>query len=246
MQHMLMLSTSIVAMTWAANAVADSPNLKGAYGFTGTAACLVAPGSTGGSMPESNPTPGTALPNSGFQADLRPNDAVPGPSSAFSHSNAVEGIRTFNGDGTGTVKGTSVGITVRPTPGPNGYPHFPPSAGSTFFSYNFTYTVNGDGSWTAKMVPGSYHETFVTGPRSTQNPANLANQTATIDSLPPVTGLISQDGKTLILVVDPLSGGAFVPTVETVTYSNGDVYPQICHRSRVLISLGNGRGGKDD
>jgi hypothetical protein len=238
MQRMLMLSTSVVAMTWAANAVADSPNLKGAYGFTGTAACLVAPGSTGGTTPESNPTPGTALPNSGFQADLRPND----PTAAFSHSNAVEGIRTFNGDGNGTVKGTNVGITVRPTPGPNGYPHFPPGASSSFFSYKFTYTVNSDGSWTATMVPGSYTETFVTGGRSTQNPANSADQTATVDAIPPVTGLISQDGKTLILVADPLSGGAFVPTVETVTYSNGDVWPQICHRSRVLIGLGNGKG----
>jgi len=241
MQRVLLLSVSVVAMTWAANAVADSPNLKGAYGFTGTAACLVAPGHVGDpntppALP--NPTPGVALTNSGFDANLHPKDISPGPTAAFSHSNAVEGIRTFNGDGTGTVKGTSVGITVRPTPGPNGYPHFPPGAGSAFFSYDFTYTVNGDGSWTATMVPGSYTETFVTGGR--------AGQTATVNAIPQVTGLISQDGKTLILVADPLSGGAFVPTVETVTYSNGDVWPQICHRSRVLISLDKGKGGKDD
>jgi hypothetical protein len=236
MQRMLMLSTSVVAMTWAANAVADSPNLKGAYGFTGTAACLVAPGNSGTGTP-SNPV-GSA----GFNSELQVSD----PQNSFSHSNAVEGIRTFNGDGTGTVVGTSVGITVRPTPGPSpAIPSFPPSAGSSKFSYKFTYTVNGDGSWTAMMVPGSYTETFVTGPRSTQNPANSVDQTATVDAIPPVTGLISQDGKTLILVADPLSDGAFVPTVETVTYSNGEVWPQICHRSRVLISLGNGKGGND-
>ena len=245
MQRVLLLSASVVAMTWAANAVADSPNLKGAYGFTGTAACLVAPGSASTAPLPGNTTP---LPNSGFNAFLHPNDGK-----VFSHSNAVEGIRTFNGDGTGSVKGTSVGITVPPTPQPPGYPAFPPGAGSAVFSYTFHYTVNGDGSWTAKMDPGSYHEEFVTGPRSTQNPANLTNQTATVDAIPPVTGLISQDGKTLILVADPVTSPAqystangFTPTVETVTYSNGDVYPQICHRSRVLISLGNGRGGKDD
>jgi hypothetical protein len=92
------------------------------------------------------------------------------------------------------------------------------------------------------MVPGSYIEEFVTGPRSTQNPANNKNQTATIDAIPEATGLISQDGKTLILVADPLNsdGTALVPTVETVTYSNGDVWPQICHRSRVLISVRKG------
>jgi hypothetical protein len=136
--------------------------------------------------------------------------------------------------------GSSVGITVRPTPGPlPAIPSFPPSAGSTTFKYQFTYVVNGDGSWTATMVPGSYSETFVTGPR--------AGQTATVDAIPQVTGLISQDGKTLILVADPTnSHGAFLPQVETVTYSNGDVDPQICHRSRVLIKLGNGKGDNDD
>jgi hypothetical protein len=174
--------------------------------------------------------------------------------SSFSFSNAVEGIRTFNGDGTGTVKGTSVGITPRPTPGPApAVPHFPASAGSAVFSYSFHYIVNGDGNWTATMDPNSYNEEFVTGPRSHFNPANLGvNQTAKVDAIPPVTGLISQDGKTLILVADPVTSPAqystaigFTPTVETVTFSNGDVHPQICHRSRVLIKLGNGKGNDD-
>jgi hypothetical protein len=249
-----MLSASVVAMTWAGVAAADSPNLKGAYGFTGTAACLVAPGQVPSTTTgDPNPSPGMLLPHAGFQPDLRPNDAIPGLSTvAFSFSNAVEGIRTFNGDGTGTVKGTSVGITVRPTPGPTGFPHFPPSAGSAVFSYNFHYTVNGDGSWIATMDPNSYHEEFVTGPRSHFNPAN-GGVNQTVDAIPPVTGLISQDGKTLILVADKVdtpaqysSAYGFTPQVETVTFSNGDVHPQICHRSRVLISLGNGRGGKDD
>jgi hypothetical protein len=89
------------------------------------------------------------------------------------------------------------------------------------------------------MVPGSHSETFVTGPRSTQNPTNLTNQTATVDAIPPVSGFISANGSTLIAVADPINPvtGGFVPTIETVTYSNGDVWPQICHRSRVLIGL---------
>jgi hypothetical protein len=170
-----------------------------------------------------------ALPDSGFNAILRPKDSgEPTPSQNYSRSFAVEGIRTFNGDGTGT---TAVGISVRPTPGPNGFPHFPPSAGSAEFKFDFTYTVNADGSWTSTMVPGSYSETHVTGPRSHFNPANGGvDQTSTVDAIPPVTGMISQDGKTLI--------AAHVTTaVETHTYSNGDVDPQICHRSRVFIRL---------
>jgi hypothetical protein len=214
---------STVALMWAGSAAADSPNIRGSYGFTGTAACLVAPGHVGDPNtppPLTNPTPGTALGNSGFNVSLQPRDN-PG-SEAFSRSFSVEGIRTFNGDGTGTVKGTVVGITVRPTPGPNGFPHFPPSASSADFSFAFTYTVNADGSWTSSMVPGSYTETFTAGPRT--------GQTATVDAIPPVAGMISQDGKTLI-------AAHIVPVVEVHSYSNGDVDPEICHRSRVFIKL---------
>ena len=225
MHRTIVLAISTVALTAAGSAFADSPKLKGAYGFTGTAACLVAPGHVGdpNGPPLNNPTPGVALANSGFQPNLRPNDAVPGSSSqAFARSFSVEGIRTFNGNGTGTVKGTAVGIVTRPTPGPGGFPHFPPAASSAEFTFAFTYTVAADGSWTGAMVPGSYSESHLTGPRT--------GQTSTVDAIPPVTGMVSQDGKTLI--------AAHVTTaVETHTYSNGDVDPQICHRSRVFIKL---------
>jgi len=233
MHRAFALSASVVAMTWAASALADSPKLKGQYAFTGSSACLVAPGHVGDANtppPLPNPTPGVALPNSGFNANLQPKDSAPPPASPsqnFSRSFSVEGIRTFNGDGTGTVKGTAVGIVVKPTPGPNGFPHFPPSAGSGEFSFSFTYTVDGEGGWTSTMVPGTYSETFLTGPR--------AGQTATVDAIPPIVGMMSQDGKTLI-------AAHVTPTVETRSYSNGDVDPEICHRSRVFIKL----PGRDD
>ena len=229
MQPAFAFVLSTAALIWAGSAAADAPNIKGSYGFTGTAACLVAPGNVPGTVPLPNPTPGTALPNSGFNSRLQPNDAGP-TSGAFSHSFSVEGTRTFNGDGTGTVTGTTVNITVRPTPGPNGFPHFPPSASSANFNFSFTYTVNADRTWTATMVPGSYAETFLTGPRT--------GQTATVDAIPPVSGMISEDGKTLI-------AAHLTPVVETHTFSNGDVEPQICHRSRVFIRLRNHDGDHD-
>jgi hypothetical protein len=229
------VSLSVLAVGFTAAAVADDgPKLKGSFGFTGTLICLVAPGHVGdpNGAPLNNPTPGVALANSGFQPNLRPNDAVPGSATqSYTSSNAVEGIRTFNGDGTGSVKGTVVGVTGRPTPGPGGFPHFPPAAGSSDFSFSFTYTVSGDGSWTGAMVPGSYLENHLTGPR--------AGETSVVDAIPPVTGMISQDGKTLI-------AAHLAPAVETHTYSNGDVDPMICHRSRVFIKLGNGGGGGGD
>jgi hypothetical protein len=216
------VASSVLAATllWAATAAADSPKLKGAYGFTGTAACLVAPGSSATFPLPGNTTP---LPNSGFNTNLQPIDGK-----SFSHSFAVEGIRTFNDDGTGTVKGTEVGITAPPTPQPPGYPAFPPSAYSLTFSYSFTYTVNGDGSWSSSMVPGSFMATFVSGPRSVPTA-----QTLTVDAISPFTGLISQDGQTL-------TAAHLTPTVEIHTFSNGDVWPEICHRSRVLIALPKG------
>jgi hypothetical protein len=219
------LSVSVVALTWAGAAAADSPNIRGSYGFTGSAECLIAPGHfgpyTGPALP--NPTPGVALPNSGFQPNLRPVDATPTtPTQAFANSFAVEGIRKFNRDGTGTVKGTAVGVDPRPTPGPSGFPSFPPSAGSSDFSFSFTYTVSPDGTWTGTMTPGSFISHHLTGPR--------AGQTSTVDAIPPVVGMTSQDGNTLI-------AAHVAPAVETVTYSNGDVWPMICHRSRVFIKL---------
>lgn len=55
-----------------------------------------------------------------------------------------------------------------------------------------------------------------------------------IDMMPPLTGMIGVDGRDLVIAnVDPV--------VETVSYSNGDVWPRICNRSRVLVRVQNDR-----
>ena len=186
------LSVSLVALTLAQTATADSPRLNGAYGFTGTSACL-----------------STAAPGPGFNPNFTPTDG------SFGQSFTSEGIRTFNGDGTGTVRGSSMGITI---------PANFHSAGSDDFSFSFTYTVNDDGSWTSDLI-GVETGTIKTGPR--------AGQTFTISNAPTSTGIISQNGHTLTLAT-------LEPTVEIVTFSNGDVHKRICHRSRVLIKLPDG------
>jgi hypothetical protein len=214
MQRALIWLVSVVVLAWTVSAHAAPPSLKGTYAFTGTLSCLFAPGSD--SAPP-NP-PGTMLPNAGFRPNLVPFD-VP---SSFSISNSIVGVRRFNGDGTGTVSATEVGIVMRPTPGPTGYPSFPPDASSAQIQYSFTYTFNPNGTF-ATSLSGPLSGTFLAGPRS--------GQTFSIPDLPQFLGVPSQDFSTIVLA-EP------APMVETVTYSNGDVWPRICLRSRVLIRIG--------
>ena len=192
---------------------ASPKKLKGEYAFTGTASCLFAPGSDPG---PANPTPGVPLPNAGFNAKQQPLVNA----TAFVTSFSVEGVTVFKNDGTGTFKGTSVSITERPTPGPTGYPNFPASVASNTFEGAFTYVVNGDDTFDTQMA-GPLTGTVLSGPRTGQT---------TSSDRPPMTGLISKDGNTL-------TSASVVPAVETVIFSNGDVWPRICHRSRVLIKM---------
>jgi hypothetical protein len=189
MQRSFMLSLSAVVMIYAGNATADSSHLKGTFGFTASDACLYASG--------------------GFNARLQ------ALGTTFSASDAAEGVRTFNGNGTGTFTSRTTSITVPPTVG------FLPAASSSESSARFTYTVNDD-SFTSENVPGTNKGTVLTGPR--------AGQTFTVDGVPKATGLISANGHTLTTSI-------LTPGVETITYSNGDVEHRICHRSRVYIKL---------
>jgi hypothetical protein len=189
----------LTIFVWVGSTLAAPPSLKGDYAFTGEASCLSSTTVKGGT-PQSP---------SGF-TDLK----VSGPS--FIDSFSVQGVRAFNGDGTGTVSGTSVGIT---------YDDSSPSASSQTFTFSFTYTIQPDGTIATDLVPGSYLGTIVAGPR--------AGQTITINDFF-LAGIPSADNKTLTLATPS------PPTVETLTFSNGDVQERICHRSRVLIWMGAG------
>jgi len=189
MQRSFTLSVCAVAMICAGSAAADSSHLKGTYGFTGTDACLSA--------------------SAGFNASLQPLGTT------FSSSGASEGVRTFNGDGTGTVTISTMMITVPPTFG------FMPHASSSESSASFTYTVSDD-TFTLQNVPGTDVGNVLAGPR--------AGQTFKLEDVPEATGLISANSRTLTTSI-------LTPGVETITYSNGDVEHRICHRSRVYIKL---------
>lgn len=169
----------------------DDNVLQGDYAFTGEAACLIAP--------------------NGFTNDLTPiND------NASQISFSVQGTRTFNGDGTGTVQGRA--IVINPPPAAA---NTAPSGSSQDFSYDFTYEIAADGTITTHMVPGTYLGTFLTGTR--------AGQSYTIDHFS-LSGVVSKDKRAITLTTATTE-------VETHTFSNGQVLPRICHRARSLIRI---------
>jgi hypothetical protein len=183
-------------MAYGNSAAAAPPALKGDYAFSGQGACLVSP--------------------SGFNSSL----TTPKGAKVFSDSFSTHGVRTFDGKGTGTVDGTGVSITPPPTPGLPGLA-FLPSAGSFSFKYQITYKIATDGTITTQLVPKTYLQIFLTGPRK--------GQTMTIDTLI-ASGLASLQNAAVTLASE-------TTTVETHKYSNGDTWPEICHRSSVAVVL---------
>jgi hypothetical protein len=192
-------------------ALAASPQLKGDYAFTGAAQCINS--TTGFTANFQALCADTHQPIGAQPNPANPRNSCPG---VFAHGFSVEGVRTFNGDGTGTLSGQSVSIDPPPNTGSLG-------AASESFTASFTYSVLNDGMVQTQIVPGSFQGTVLTGPR--------AGQTFTIDQIE-LDGLVSNNRQALTIA-------SIDPQVETQHFSNGDSRFRICHRSRSLIWMGN-------
>jgi hypothetical protein len=142
----------------------------------------------------------------GFNSVFQPNV----PTESWSASNSHQSVFVFNGDGTGTLRSEETGITPPPTPG------FVPSASSSESKGSFTYSTGFDGkiSIFVKSVTGK----VLTGPRK--------GQTFTTGGYA-LKGFSNETGNTVAL-------STTAPAVETITYSNGQSFPRICHRSTAL------------
>jgi hypothetical protein len=138
-------------------------------------------------------------------------DLVPqGPS--FVSTNSVQGILTFNGDGTGSAVQHFVSL---------GNPGAPSAIEN---SLQFTYSVAADGTLTIATLPSV--STTVAGPG--------LGQQSRISDVPPFVGRLSSDRKSLTFAT-------FNPGVETVTrvVPAPEVVTtlRICHRSRIGIRI---------
>jgi hypothetical protein len=130
--------------------------LRGNYAFTGEDVCLVSP--------------------KGFDADFTPL----GPTSVFSSS--IQGLRTFNGDGTGSLIARTVPFNL-PQPSRPGA-----SGNSADLSADFTYEVASDRTFTVEQGPMTSTDTGEPNARTTVIIENIK-----------FSGQISQDLKTLVM-----------------------------------------------
>jgi hypothetical protein len=182
--------------------------LKGDYAFSGEATCLVSP--------------------AGFNPDLTPVGApAPFP---FVVSFSIQGVRRFNGDGTGSIRARAVGMrhprSLASTPAffDRG------NVNATDLEGTFTYAVGSDLSVSVTSSP-------INGTDVAPAPAAGAPgpNTSVITNIPLFVGAVTRDGKQLTLA-------HVLPGVETHSFSrwNGSEFVQssdqrVCHRTRILL-----------
>jgi len=202
----VVFSSALIAGLAASSAMAESrtERLKGNFAFSGTAVCVVSSAII---------TPTSYTPPPGFNADLVPL----GPT--FVRTFSTLGVRTFNGDGTGSLTARSVFL---------GNPGF---ANAQDVSAPFTYSVAADGTVTIDQGPNI--SVTVAGP-------NVGTQSS-VSNVPTLVGRLSSDRNSL-------TSATFNPGVETVTQLVPGpelvTSVRICHRARTDIRIS--RGGDDD
>jgi hypothetical protein len=168
--------------------------LEGEYMFTGSSTCI----------------------NSfnGFDANFAPNPG--GTFAPFAQSLNITGIRTFNGDGTGSASGTNISIRLPNQFGGGG-------ANASEVSGTFTYEVQPDLTLTITSGPVSGTNTSGSG----------AGQTFTVTGVPLFEGRISED-------LQKITIAHVTPGVETITPQVGNARQRVCYRERTLIKIKRG------
>jgi len=202
----VVFSSALVMVLAASSAMAESRThrLKGDFAFSGSSVCVISAAII---------TPASYTPPPGFNADLVPL----GPT--FVRTFSTLGVRTFNGDGTGSFRARSVFL---------GNPGF---ANAQDVTAPFTYSVAADGTVTIDQGPNN--SVTVAGP-------NVGTQSS-VSNIPTLVGRLSSDNNSLV-------SATFNPGVEVVTQVSPApelvTSVRICHRARTDIRIS--RDGDDD
>ena len=154
-----------------------------------------------------------AAPGTGFSDTLIPTGGV-----SF-QSSSVQGTLNIKADGTGTGEFTEFPLTQPPAAGVG--------ASSTNYSVSYTYTIADDGTLTVTFL--SVAGQVLTGPSAGAS-FNLVP--------PPLTGRISQDGKTMLLSTEaPTANATASSVVEILQIVGGPSFQRICSRMRVFARV---------
>lgn len=213
MKYASFVLLAVAATVWPLAASAASPQLKGSYAFSGMGSCLYS------GAPFNSDTSPNVWPGFPF--------SHPSGNGVFSSTFSVQGTRTFNGDGTGSLAGRAVEVIG------------PPSINSRVnvedFQARFTYTLDGNGGFSTQLVPGTFMSTSV---------SPISGQQVQTDGIL-LNGLIGNNNSALSLAstdaaieTQTAQNFAFVPAAVTGT-SDITVRYRICARARSLDWTGN-------
>ena len=197
------------------DSIAGETGLRGQYSFTGTAMCLSS--------------------STGFRTDfeLVPLIVPPPPPPAVGtmltpSSNSISGVRTFNGNGTGSVVATVHNINY-PTQFPGSASFSSGAASVSTLQADFTYEVKADR--TLVIDDGPTSGVIIKG-------GNRVGWGVSTIGVPKFVGHISKDWRTIDLVHEDMVVEQVVNTSPPgVTPAQEFVTPRVCHRERTLRKI---------
>jgi len=171
----LVMIIVVVPLILAVTASTAGPRaIKGKYAGAGTGQCLVAV--------------------AGFDQNMIPRQ-VGGPNGPLGYvidTSSGEEVFTFNSDGTGSVTGV---VHLNELPNPDLGANYPPCAGSSNLSYEFTYTLDAAGNISLRLAEGTLScNTLVSGP--------YPGKVDCVDNIPQ-HGVISKDQMVIIISGGP-------------------------------------------
>ena len=193
MRRTTVLLALVALFIWTGTALAGPERLKGTYIANGETGCMMS--------------------SVGFASDFSP--LAGGP--AWMSSSSDQAIRIFDGKGSGHVKATSFGMTHVGSQGPK------PASSVAELEYDFTYTLDKDGAFTATVVPNTLTGRWISGPNAGKHFVETGFS---------VSGQLSPDGKTLVTA-------ATGPEVIDGLIDGVTTYHKICHRARTWIRVGD-------
>lgn len=212
MKRMMSAATlCLVALSPALAGAAErnlNSSLRGDYAFSGEAFCLTSP-------------------NGFSQFKARP------PSSIVTFT--VEGVRRYNGDGTGTILKSRT-VAINPNEDNSGQG---PVTVSEFYG-TFKYTVAPDHSIHIEQDPLT--TTTILGPS-----ANTTNATEIWEGVS-LDGHVSEDFKTITAATPgptPAHPGLALEFGHNPNVANSPRVTRACHRSRIMVKIGGGEARDD-